>query len=80
VGICPPLTPLDPPLSICMSFNYKFLLTVLTVNKISYQIVILNKNSKLYISYVAKQLASLFVFGSSLVFANCSKASLICGV
>ena len=36
-----------------------------------------NKNSKLSSSYVAKQLASLFVLGSSLIFANCNKVSLI---
>ena len=45
----------------------------------SYQIVIPKKNSKLSISYVAKQSASLFILGSSLVCANCNKAYLICG-
>ena len=39
-------------------------------NNIPYQIVMPNKNSKLSSSYVAKQ------SGSSLVFANCNKASL----
>ena len=62
---------------ICMSFDCKFLLTKLMENNISYQIVMPNKNSKLLSSYVAKQSASLFVLGSSLVFANCNKASLI---
>ena len=56
--------------SICMTFDCKFLLTELTANNISYQIVMPNKNSKLSSSYVAKQ------SGSSLVFANCNKASL----
>ena len=60
-----------------MSFDCKFLLIELTANNMSYQIVIPSKNSKLSISYVAKQSASLFVLGSSLVFANCNKASLI---
>ena len=45
-----------------------------------YQIIIPNKNSKLSISYVAKQSASLFILGFSLVCANCNKTSLICGV
>ena len=62
---------------ICMSFDCKFLLTELTGNNISYQIVMPNKNSKLSSSYVAKQSASLFVLGSWCVFANCNKASLI---
>ena len=64
----------------CMSFDCKFLLTELTANNMSYQMVITNKNSKLSISYFAKQSASLFILGSSLVCANCNKASLICGV
>ena len=63
----------------CMSFNCKFLLIELTANNMLYQIIIPNKNSKLSISYVAKQSASLFILGSSLVCANCYKASLICG-
>ena len=62
-----------------MSFDCKYLLTKLTENKISYQIVMPNKNSKFSISYVAKQLASLLVLGSSLVSANCNNASLILG-
>ena len=62
----------------CMSFDCKFLLTELTANNMSYQIVLPNKNSKLSISYIAKQSASLFILGSSLVCANCNKAFLIC--
>ena len=63
----------------CMSFYCNFLITGLTVNNMSYQIVIPNKSSKLSISYVTKQSTSLFILGSSLVFANCNKESLICG-
>ena len=62
-----------------MSFDCKFLLIELTANNMSYQIVIPNKNLKFSISYVAKQSTSLFILGSSLVCANCNKASLICG-
>ena len=63
-----------------MSFDCNFLLIELTTNNISYQIVMPNKNSKFSISYVTKQLASLLVLGSSLIFANWNNASdLICG-
>lgn len=60
-----------------MSFDYKFLVTVLTENNISYQIVLLNKNSKLSVLRVTKQLASPFVLRFSFSFVNCNKASLI---
>lgn len=49
----------------------------MTQNNKSYQICIPNKNSRFSNSYVAKQLASLYILGSSLIFANCSKESLI---
>ena len=55
------------------------MLTELTTNNISYQTVMPNKNSKFSSSYVAKQLASLLVLGSSLTSANFNKTSLICG-
>ena len=62
-----------------MSFDFKFLLTKLIANNMSYQIVMPNKNSKVSISYIATLSASFIVLGSSLFYASCNKASLIFG-
>lgn len=61
----------------CMSLAYRVLYTN-NVEKMndSYQVIMLTQNSKFSRSYIAKQLVSLILSGSSMAFTNSYKAFL----